>query len=67
MLDKLIKFANKKPDPKNWIHPLVRTFILHFMLSYEHPFVDGNGRMARALFYCLALKEGYWLIEYVSI
>lgn len=66
-LEKLIKFANKKPDAKNWIHPLVRAFILHFMLSYEHPFVDGNGRVARALFYWLALKEGYWLIEYVSI
>ena len=66
-LEKLMKFANKKPDAKNWIHPLVRAFILHFMLSYEHPFVDGNGRVARALFYWFALKEGYWLIEYVSI
>ncbi len=37
------------------------------MLSYEHPFVDGNGRVARALFYWLALREGYWLTEYVSI
>ncbi|HEX4292801.1 MAG TPA: Fic family protein [Rhizomicrobium sp.] len=66
-LENLIKFANRKPDTKNWVHPLVKAFILHFMLSYEHPFVDGNGRVARALFYWLALQEGYWLIEYVSI
>lgn len=67
-LEKLIRFANdRKPEAKNWIHPLVKAFILHFMLSYEHPFVDGNGRVARALFYWLALQEGYWLIEYVSI
>ena len=66
-LDKLIRFANKKPDANNWIHPLAKAFILHFMLSYEHPFVDGNGRVARALFYWAALREGYWLIEYVSI
>lgn len=66
-LDKLVNFANRTYDPSNWIHPLVRAFILHFLLSYEHPFVDGNGRVARALFYWLALKEGYWLIEYVSI
>jgi Fic family protein len=66
-LQRLIQFANAKPKPRNWVHPLIRAFILHFMLSYEHPFVDGNGRVARALFYWLALKEGYWLIEYVSI
>lgn len=66
-LKHLIEFANAKPEARNWIHPLVRAFILHFMLSYEHPFIDGNGRVARALFYWLALRDGYWLIEYVSI
>jgi Fic family protein len=66
-LDRLIKFANKEQEANNWIHPLVKSFILHFMLSYEHPFVDGNGRVARALFYWAAVRRGYWLIEYVSI
>lgn len=32
-----------------------------------HPFADGNGRTARALFYSYMLKQGYWLIEYLSI
>ena len=32
-----------------------------------HPFVDGNGRTARALFYWYMLKSGYWLTEYLSI
>jgi Fic family protein len=66
-LERLIKFANEKPAEGKWIHPLIRAFALHFMLSYEHPFVDGNGRVARALFYWAALREGYWLMEYVSI
>ncbi len=66
-LESLFKFANKKREPGNWVHPLLKAFILHFMLSYEHPFVDGNGRVARALFYWSALRDGYWLIEYVSI
>jgi Fic family protein len=66
-LNKLISFANKKHIKGDWIHPLEKAFILHFMLSYEHPFVDGNGRVARALFYWAALREGYWLIEYISI
>lgn len=66
-LEKLIKFANRPPSKTNWMHPLIKAFILHFMLSYEHPFVDGNGRVARALFYWAALRAKYWLIEFVSI
>lgn len=41
--------------------------MLHFMIGYEHPFADGNGRTARALFYWFMLKQGYWPFEYVSI
>ena len=37
------------------------------MLAYMHPFADGNGRTARALFYWYMLKQGYWLTEYLSI
>jgi Fic family protein len=66
-LDRLIKFANDSNTSGQWIHPIIRAFIVHFMLSYEHPFVDGNGRVARALFYWTALKYDYWLLEYVSI
>ncbi len=66
-LHQLLKFANDPLGKSDWVHPLVKAFVLHFMLAYEHPFVDGNGRVARALFYWAALREGYWLIEYVSI
>ena len=37
------------------------------MIGYDHPFVDGNGRTARALFYWSMAKHGYWMMEYVSI
>lgn len=49
------------------IHPAVRAIILHFWLAYDHPFVDGNGRTARALFYWSMLRSGYWLFEFISI
>lgn len=62
-----IDFANRKEEAAGWVHPLLKAFILHFMLAYEHPFADGNGRVARALFYWSALRNDYWLIEYVSI
>jgi len=46
---------------------VLKAIILHFWLAYLHPFADGNGRTARALFYLYMLKEGYWLFEYLSI
>jgi Fic family protein len=59
-------FANGK-TPKHFIHPVIRAVILHFWLAYDHPFVDGNGRTARALFYWLMLRQRYWLFEFISI
>ena len=50
-----------------FIHPIIKGIIIHFMLAYMHPFVDGNGRTARALFYWFMLKENYKLTEYMSI
>lgn len=50
-----------------FIHPIIRGIIIHFMLAYIHPFVDGNGRTARALFYWYMLKNNYKLTEYMSI
>lgn len=63
----LIEFANETADGQAFIHPLVKASILHFWLAYEHPFVDGNGRTARALFYWFMLKSGYWLFEFLTV
>lgn len=41
--------------------------MLHFWVGYDHPFADGNGRVARALFYWAMLRHGYWLAQYLSI
>jgi len=62
----LCDLANEK-TPKFYIHPIVRAILLHFALAYDHPFVDGNGRTARALFYWSMARSGYWLCEYLSI
>lgn len=66
-LDALCRFANGGEEGDQWIHPLVRAIITHFMVGYDHYFVDGNGRTARALFYWVALREGHWLIEYLTL
>ena len=59
-------FANSK-TPDYFIHPALRAIMLHFWLAYDHPFVDGNGRTARALFYWAMLHYGFWLCEFISI
>ena len=65
-ISQLCDFANSDDEPV-FVHPVVKAIIIHFMLAYVHPFVDGNGRTARALFYWYMLKRGYWLTEYLSI
>jgi len=59
-------FANELvSDP--FVHPVIRAISLHFALAYDHPFVDGNGRVARALFYWCMLRNKYWLCQFISI
>lgn len=62
----LCDFANDGGE-EAFLHPIVKAIMLHFMIGYDHPFCDGNGRTARALFYWSMLRSGYWLSEYVSI
>ena len=63
---KLCAFANGE-SPNHFLHPVLRAVLLHFALAYDHPFTDGNGRTARALFYWAMKRGGYWLAEYISI
>jgi Fic family protein len=65
-LNAMCEFANEK-TPDFFIHPVIRAIILHFWLAYDHPFWDGNGRTARALYYWAMLHRGYWLFEFISI
>lgn len=66
-LERLCDFANRKDEGKDFLHPLLKAIVLHFMIGFDHPFVDGNGRTARAIFYWYALRHGYWLLEFLSI
>ena len=66
-LDAMIRFANQGPDDGRFLHPVVRAVVLHFWLAFEHPFEDGNGRTARALFYWAMLHHDYWMFEFISI
>jgi len=67
-LARLIDFANDEDeDEGEFIHPLIKAIMLHFWLAILHPFFDGNGRLARALFYWYLLRKGYWAFAYLPI
>lgn len=64
LLDDLIFFINNE---SKFLHPIIKASILHFLVGYIHPFGDGNGRTARALFYWYLIKKGYVLLKHISI
>lgn len=66
MLKILYDYANTD-ETTRFIHPVIKAINLHFYLSYIHPFNDGNGRTARALFYWYMLNKKYWMMEYLTI
>lgn len=65
-LDNLCVFFNNE-NTDIFVHPIIRAITIHFLVGYYHPFADGNGRTARALFYWYMMKSDYWLVLYLSI
>jgi Fic family protein len=59
-INRLIDYANDDIHDKLFVHPVIKAIIIHFWVGYLHPFIDGNGRLARALFYWYTLRKGYW-------
>jgi len=64
--EKMCAFANGQTLGP-FVHPVIRAILLHFWPAYDHPFYDGNGRTARALFYWSMLHLHFWLFEFISI
>lgn len=65
-LNQLCAFFNDE-NAEIFVHPIIRAITIHFLVGYYHPFADGNGRTARALFYWYMMKSNYWLVQYLSI
>lgn len=66
-LERLIKFANDDFENETFIHPVVKAIMLHFWIGYLHPFTDGNGRLARLIFYWYLVKKNYWAFAYLPV
>jgi Fic family protein len=66
-IKKLIDFANDDLEEKDFIHPIIKAIMLHFWIGLLHPFFDGNGRLARGIFYWYLLRKGYWAFAFLPI
>ena len=54
-------------DTGKSVHPILRAGITHYELARIHPFVDGNGRVARGFALLVLLREGYDVKRFFSI
>jgi Fic family protein len=63
----LIAFANDELEGEGFVHPVIKAIMIHFWIGLLHPFVDGNGRLARALFYWYLMRKGYWAFALLPI
>ncbi len=64
LLAKVVNWLNANGSD---VHPVIQAITLHFIIGYVHPFRDGNGRVARALFYWYMFKSGYTGFRYIAI
>jgi len=63
-VDRICAFANDTEQAADhFVHPAIKAILLHYQIAYDHPFVDGNGRTARAIFYWSMLRDDFWLFE----
>jgi Fic family protein len=49
------------------IHPVLKSGIIHYELVRIHPFLDGNGRVARALSTLILFLAGYDIRKFFSL
>lgn len=61
----LVEFINASSDKD--IHPVLKSGCVHYELVRIHPFVDGNGRVARALATLILFQEGYDIRRFFSL
>ena len=61
----LVAFIDGKSEED--IHPVLKGGIVHYEFVRVHPFLDGNGRVARALSILILFKEGYDIRKFFSL
>jgi Fic family protein len=65
LVEELFKWI--KSDEARQAHPILRAAIVHYQLVYIHPYVEGNGRTARAFATLLMYLLGYDFKRFFSL
>ncbi|MBL7546094.1 MAG: Fic family protein [Bdellovibrionaceae bacterium] len=63
-INEMIQLTTNNP---RYFHPLLKGILVHYFMGYIHPFFDGNGRTARALFYFKSIRNQLNYIELLSV
>ena len=63
LLEELCSYVNSSNETNH----VIKAAVIHFLFAYVHPFNDGNGRIARTLFYWFALKKGVNIFKYLTL
>ncbi len=64
LVEDLVNWVNS--DEGRQIHPIIKAGIIHYELARIHPFVDGNGRVARAVATLILFLDGYDIRKFFS-
>lgn len=65
LLEDHLKWLSREMK-KNEITPLILSAIFHYVFVTIHPFMDGNGRLARLLSNAILLWSGFETVKYAS-
>lgn len=65
LIEEFITWLND--TDKNKLHPVIKAGISHYELARVHPFLDGNGRVARALTMLILYLDGYDIRKFFSL
>ncbi|MDP3948090.1 MAG: Fic family protein [bacterium] len=64
LVEDLVNWINS--DEGREVHPIIKAGIIHYELARIHPFVDGNGRVARAVATLILFFDGYDIRKFFS-
>jgi len=64
LAEDLVNWINS--DEGKQVHPLLKAGMIHYEIARIHPFVDGNGRVARAVATLIMFLDGYDIRKFFS-
>lgn len=64
LIEDLIGWINS--DEAKQVHPILKAGIIHYEVARIHPFVDGNGRVARAIATLIMFLDNYDIRKFFS-